>query len=238
MNHPRHKIHLLVLMVAFFVLLAISYAAWGARNIRGAAQNKWEPAIKEFEKWDAKNSFPKNCVLFVGSSSIRWWNTAVLFPEFPVINRGFGGAQISDINYYVKRIVIPYRPKVIIFYCGGNDLYSAKKSPEQVFSDYQRFVSTVQASLPKTRIVFMSIKPGPSGWSQRHLPDKVNSMIKTLSAKKRNLFYADVVTGMLNSKGVPDPKDYQNDGVHLTYRSDKKWAALLKPTLRKVYNLK
>ena len=37
--------------------------------------NKWENDIKAFEQWDAKNSFPKDAVLFAGSSSIRMWDT-------------------------------------------------------------------------------------------------------------------------------------------------------------------
>jgi lysophospholipase L1-like esterase len=200
------------------------------------AENQWEPAIKAFEAQDAKKPPPKDAVLFLGSSSIRWWRTDELFSAFPVINRGFGGAVISDIIYYVNRIVIPYKPKVIVFYCGGNDL--AKKTPEQVFEDFNSFYETVHKALPKTCIIFMSLKPGPASWDSRQLSYEVNNRVKTLSEIRENLFYVDVATGMLNKKGLPDPNDYQKDGVHLTYGADIKWAALLRPTLIKVYNLK
>jgi lysophospholipase L1-like esterase len=226
-----HKIHPLLCAGVLFVLLAFGCtASW--------AQNQWEPAIRAFEAQDAQKPPPRNAVLFIGSSSIRWWRTSELFSGFPVINRGFGGALISDINYYVKRIVIPYKPKVIVFYCGYNDLFVGKKSPEQVFNDFNSFVAAVHGSLPKTRIIFMSLTPGPSAWGSRQLLYEVNGKAKELSEKHENLFYADVATGMLNSKGVPDPNDYQEDGVHLTYKADIKWAALLRPTLKKVYNLK
>lgn len=33
--------------------------------------DRWEEAIRAFEDWDSKNSFPPDAVLFVGSSSIR-----------------------------------------------------------------------------------------------------------------------------------------------------------------------
>ncbi len=202
----------------------------------GLAENQWDPAIKAFEAQDAKRPPPKDAVLFIGSSSIRWWRTDQLFSGFPIINRGFGGATISDIIYYVNRIVIPYKPKVIVFYCGGNDL--AKKTPEQVFEDFNSFYETVHNALPKTRIIFMSLKPGPASWDSRQLCYEVNNSVKELSEKRENLFCVDVATGMLNDKGLPDPNDYQKDGVHLTYRADIKWAALLRPTLIKVYNLK
>jgi lysophospholipase L1-like esterase len=226
MTNVKYKIGFLFFAGVLFILPAVS-----------RAENQWEPSIKEFEAKDAKKLPPKNAVLFLGSSSIRWWRTSQLFPAFPVINRGFGGAQISDINYYLNRIVIPYKPKVIVFYCGGNDL-SAGKSPEQVFNDFNSFVESVHSSLPKTRIIYMSLKPGPAGWNSRQREYEVNNRVKALCEKLENLFYVDVATGMLNSQGVPDPNDYQKDGVHLTYGADIKWAALLRPTLIKVYNLK
>jgi len=62
--------------------------------------------IAAFEAWDRKNSPPKNAILFVGSSSIRMWQTAECFPDLAVIYRGFGGAQTSDVNHYADRIVV------------------------------------------------------------------------------------------------------------------------------------
>lgn len=227
MARVRYEIGLLFFAGVLFVLPGVS-----------RAENQWEPAIRAFESQDAKKPPPRNAVLFIGSSSIRWWRTSELFPEFPVINRGFGGSLITDINYYLKRIVIPYKPKVVVFYCGGNDLHVGGKSPEQVFNDFNSFVESVHSALPKTRIIFMSLKPGPDAWNSRQLEYEVNSRVKALCEKQENLFYVDVATGMLNSKGVPDPNDYQKDGVHLTYKADRKWAELLRPTLRKVYNLK
>jgi hypothetical protein len=71
--------------------------------------------IEAFIDYDAKNSFPKDAVLFVGSSSIRLWKTHQAFPKIPVINRGFGGAHISDVNYYYDSIVKKYQPKLVVF---------------------------------------------------------------------------------------------------------------------------
>ena len=201
-------------------------------------KNKWEESILEFEQWDAKNSAPEDAVLFIGSSSIRWWKTAQLFEEFPVINRGFGGAEISDINFFYRRIVLPYKPKMIVFYCGGNDLLSTGKTPQQVYKDYRKFVSMVKKTLPDTHLVFMSVKAGPVYQNQQTLQvlHVFNLMIEKYSQKEEKLYYLDASTGMLNEQGKPDPKDYQDDGVHLTYEGDKKWADLLKPKLIEIYN--
>ena len=94
--------------------------------------------INKFVQLDKQNTTPENAALFVGSSSIRMWKTQTSFPEYKVINRGFGGSQISDVNYYVDKIVLPYKPELIIFYCGDNDI-AAGKTPETVFNDFKKF---------------------------------------------------------------------------------------------------
>ncbi|MHC4116368.1 MAG: SGNH/GDSL hydrolase family protein, partial [Planctomycetota bacterium] len=119
---------------------------------------KWGAAIRQFEDWDSKNSFPSDAVLFVGSSSIKLWRTREYFSDLPVINRGFGGSQISEVNYFADRIVLPYAPRVIAFYAGDNDVAKGK-SANRVFEDYQKFVKTVHGKLPRTRIIFIAIKP-------------------------------------------------------------------------------
>src|SRR5262245_57010070 len=77
--------------------------------------------IQAFEASDKTNPPPQHGILFIGSSSIRLWKTlAADFPGRPVINRGFGGSQIIDSVNYFDRLVLPYHPKLIVFYAGGN----------------------------------------------------------------------------------------------------------------------
>ena len=64
--------------------------------------------INKFIEADAKQMPPQGAVLFIGSSSIRYWDTlAQDFPEIPVINRGFGGSLVYESTLYADRIVIP-----------------------------------------------------------------------------------------------------------------------------------
>ena len=81
---------------------------------------RFSKAIESFKNWDAKNFFPDQAVLFAGSSSIRLWKTQQSFPEVKVINRGFGGAHISDMLHYIDETVLKYKPRIIVFYCGDN----------------------------------------------------------------------------------------------------------------------
>ena len=60
-----------------------------------------------------------------------------------VLNRGFGGAQISHVIYHFEDIIKPYNPKAIVFFCGTNDL-TALNTPEETMNDFKKFLSLVR----------------------------------------------------------------------------------------------
>ena len=74
--------------------------------------------IREFKKQDSIRFPPKNAILFVGSSSFRFWqDVSNYFPGYTIINRGFGGSSLPDVIRYAEDIIVPYPPKPIMTYC-------------------------------------------------------------------------------------------------------------------------
>src|SRR5882762_482865 len=134
-----------------WLVIVFLAAVWPAIiQAPSSARNQWETEIKKFEESDRQNPPAKGAVLFLGSSSIRLWHSlAEDFPEIKVINRGFGGCEIADSTLYVDRILIPYQPKIVVFYAGDNDL-AGGKTPQQVLKDFKAFVSRVHLKLPET----------------------------------------------------------------------------------------
>jgi lysophospholipase L1-like esterase len=213
------------------ILLAICAWAGVARpqaDDEAARKSQWEKDIAAFEAWDAKNAWPRDAVLFVGSSSIRMWRTAESFPDLPVINRGFGGSQTADVVEFMDRIVIKYAPRLIVFYAGDNDI-SAGKSPQQVFRDYKAFVARVQEALPRTCIIYMAIKPSGSRWALWEKMAEANRLIKEYSVDDTRLFFVDGATPLLGAEGTPDEAFYVADQLHLSDAGYKVWTELLAP---------
>src|SRR5262249_8046236 len=115
---------------------------------------KWEKAIEAFEQQDRESPPPKHEIVFTGSSTIaRWKSMQADFPDYKVLNRGFGGSEILDCTHFADRAILPYEPRMVFLRCGGNDIHNGK-TPEQVFADFKDFVTTVHAKLPETEIVF------------------------------------------------------------------------------------
>jgi lysophospholipase L1-like esterase len=191
---------------------------------------QWTKTIRLCERWDSKNSFVSDAVLFVGSSSIRLWPTRECFEEFAVINRGFGGSQISDVNYFTKQIVLRYEPKVIVFYAGDNDV-AAGKSAQRVFDDYKKFEKLVHEKLPGARIIFISIKPSRSRWHLWSVMNEANMKIKDFSDKDSRLFYFDAATSLLDSGGKPNVEFFLDDNLHLNSKGYEVWTSLLRPII-------
>jgi lysophospholipase L1-like esterase len=214
------------------VCLAVALVHGTARADEKANKNedRWEPQIRAFEAQDRQKPPPKNAVLFVGSSSIRAWDLKKSFPGLPAVNRGFGGSQVADSVRYADRIVLPYQPKVVVFYAGDNDI-AAGKSPEQVAADYGAFVKRVHGALAQARIVYISIKPSPARWKLVDKMRRANGLIEAATKNDRRLAFVNVEKVMLGKDGKPRPELFKQDGLHLNDEGYKLWADLVRPHL-------
>src|SRR5947209_3332897 len=152
--------------LALAALLAFPFERAGLSAEAVHDFGKWEPEISAYEQMDRTNPPPKGALLFIGSSTIRMWaSLAQDFPQHKVINRGFGGSEIVDSTHFADRIIFPCHPRMVLLRAGGNDI-NAGKSPEQVFADFKEFVAAMQAKLPETDIVFISLCPSVARWRQ------------------------------------------------------------------------
>jgi lysophospholipase L1-like esterase len=193
---------------------------------------RFEPEIRAFEEADRANPPPRGGVVFVGSSSIKnWTNVGADFPGLPVLNRGFGGSTLADVVYYADKIVLPYRPRLIVLYAGDNDLAEGR-TPERILEDYRRFVRRVRPALPAARIAYVSIKPSPSRRAYMEGAREANARIRAEMAGNSLQSYVDVFTPMLNERGQPRPELFLADSLHMTPAGYLLWRRLLTPTVR------
>jgi lysophospholipase L1-like esterase len=187
--------------------------------------------ITAFEKWDHQNAVPRDAILFVGSSTIRMWQTADAFPDLPIINRGFGGSTIADVNLYADRIVFKYKPRTIVLYAGDNDI-AGGRSPDRVVSDFERFAKTVHDQLPETRLIYLAIKPSIARWQLWPKMQEVNSRIKAILAENPKFTYVDTAPALFGPDGQPDKANFREDGLHMSDQGYAAWNKLLVEKLK------
>lgn len=219
----------MLLRGALAPLLALTQLFFFARQ----AEPPFEADIRRFEAEDAKNPPAPGGIVFVGSSSIVRWKTLQNdFPGYNVINRGFGGSQISDSVRFADRIVTPYKPKMVVVFAGTNDIW-AGKTAETVFDDYKQFVGKVRIKLPKVPIVYISISPAPSRWSKIEEIKKANRLIQSYSRRGRNLVFVNTFLKMLDAKGGPRPELFVSDQLHMSPLGYEIWVTAVRPILPK-----
>jgi lysophospholipase L1-like esterase len=159
-----------------------------------------------------------------------WTTLARDFPEQRVINRGFGGSQIEDCTYYAERIVIPYKPRLVVLRAGGNDI-AAGKTPEQVRADFEAFAAKVRARLPGVRIAYMTINATPARWSAVQREQQANRLIRDWIAQGQNLDYIDTFAATQGGDGRPRADLFLKDGLHFNAEGYKILASLVRPHL-------
>jgi lysophospholipase L1-like esterase len=222
--------------------MAIEYLAWivllgasivtpiGAQEPSASNPDQWRDEMAAFAKLDADKTPPPGGVVFVGSSSIRLWDAAKSFPDLMVINRGFGGSQICDATHFADVVVVKYKPRLIVFYAGDNDINSGKRA-EQVHVDFRAFVAKIRQSLPETPIVYISVKPSIARWAQRETQREANRLIAADCEQDETLEFVDVWPAMLGENGEPRKDIFVDDGLHMNGKGYERWTELLRPVI-------
>ncbi len=192
---------------------------------------KWEKEIGAFEKQDKVKAPQHEGIVFVGSSTIRFWDLKKSFPELKAINRGFGGSQLADSVHFAPRIVLKYEPRIVVLYAGDNDL-AGHKTPEQVFADFQAFATLLHKELPRTKLVFLSIKPSIKRWSIWDQGQKANALIEACCKHDPQSVFVDLAPVILGRDGKPQAELFIKDGLHLNEKGYALVSAVLRPYLK------
>lgn len=227
---PLTKYIMMKKMLFFLLVVTTLYAPASAQT----APPFWEDIVA-FKKADAATPPPAASILFVGSSSFtRWTEVQKAFPGYPIINRGFGGSTLVDVIRYVYDVILPYRPKQVVIYCGENDLAASDTvSAAEVVNRFKTLYGMIRQNLPNTTIDFVSIKASPSRPYIATRLVAVNKAIKDFLKKEKKAAFIDVNTSMLDAAGKPRKELFVEDDLHLNAQGYAIWQRIIQPYLLK-----
>lgn len=214
-------------MIRFFVFLLALV------SLTSLAQTpRFEAEIQKFEETDRKTAPPARPVLFTGSSSIRLWdNLQSYFPDKTVLQRGFGGSDLTDVRHFADRIIVRYQPKQVVLYAGENDI-AAGASADQTYARFVDLFRYVRKRVPGIRFTFISIKPSPSRRKFCPVVTETNQRIRRFLKYRRNTDFVDIVPAMLGPNGQPIPELFRADSLHMTPKGYEIWGEVVRPFVK------
>jgi lysophospholipase L1-like esterase len=191
--------------------------------------------IAAFERQDSVQPPPQHAILFTGSSSFqKWKELATYFPNYTVINRGFGGSSLPDLTRYANKIIFPYHPRQIVIYCGDNDLASSDAvTSKVVYGRFRTLYKLIRSHSRKVNILYVSIKPSPSRRNLMPKMERANKLIRQFLAKHKNAGFVDVYHLMLNPAGQPTDDLFVGDKLHMNEKGYAIWQKAIQPYLIK-----
>jgi len=175
-------------------------------------------------------------ILFIGSSIWRLWSTVVQdMAPLPVYNRAFGGSQTPDMLRYFDALVVPHKPRIIVYYCGSNDV-NAGQSADAIAGRIHEFATRVGQSLPGTKMIFASINRSPDKEKRWDVVDAVNARVRDGFTKEfAFLSYVDLNPALFDAAGKARVDLYLPDLLHFKAPAYVAFTGIIKPVLSKAW---
>ncbi len=205
------------------------------KNNNSLGITRFEKEILDFEYLDKTEKYSQNALLFTGSSYIKRWSSIKqdLSPH-EIIHRGFGGSNISEMAYYIDRIMGKNQFQALVFYSGSNDITVSNqdKSPEQVLETFKYIVKKVRQQHPDTPIYYIAISPNERRWAVWDKIIEANNLFKTYCEQTPNLHFIETDSKLLGKDGKYQSNLYVNDKLHFNEQGYKIWAKIMNQALK------
>ena len=196
-------------------------------------------ALEQLRDYEEKEDY----LLFIGSSSIRRWNSieADMAP-YVVVKRGYGGARYYDLIHHVDRLVKnkSAAKAVIIFVAndisGPNDWDKIHQdlTPREVKTLFKAVAKKIHKQLgDETPIFVIETTPTPSRWHVWNQISTANDLIQEYTKKQANLNFISTRNEFYNKRGVPEGKYFVKDSLHLSEAGYDLWEEIIKDALNK-----
>jgi hypothetical protein len=226
-------------MHRYFILL-ISFALLSCSPIR-KYQNLpevriWEKDIQKFEQLDKSEKYPEDAILFAGSSSIRLWTTLENdMAPYHIIQRGYGGAKLSDFAVYANRIFDTHPCKAIVLFI-ANDITGTQqdKTPKEVAVLFRNVLGTIRKTHRATPVFWIEVTPTVSRWKVWPEIQKANALIKDICNKEKNSRFIETYSAFLNENGLPNDELFTEDKLHLNEKGYAVWTGIIKKEIDNV----
>ena len=158
---------LTVALAGVYVALALHGTAPGGWRLRTLVQSPAEIAeaarrahrAARLDRFAEERVEPGG-VLFIGSSTIEYFDLAAAFPGANVINRGIGDEDLTGLRERFAGTIDATACAAIVLYAGAVDFHRLGRPPEQIVEGVNELLDLASSSAPSARVLLLGILPG------------------------------------------------------------------------------
>jgi hypothetical protein len=197
---------------------------------------RYQAQIDAYLKADSLSPPAADGILFVGSSIFRQWSAlAEHMAPLPAFNRAFGGSRTAEVLHYMDRIVLPYRPRIVVYYCGSNDV-NGGEAADSVVRRIVEFHRRLHSALPESRMLFVSVLRAPQKRARWSVVDSINAQVRQYVAGAQRIEFIDANPALLDAAGEIRGALYRPDSLHYTPEAYVLFTSVIKPVLQRYWN--
>ena len=174
-------------------------------------------------------------VMLAGSSSIEFWESSKQDLE-PVVsfNHGIGGTTIEQWDTSLnQRLVYPYKPKMVVYYVGINNVINSKQSAATIWDNLQTFMNNTHANLPDTKVQYIMMNLIPGFRTYWDIINEVNANLVEYQKSNTWLTLINPGEALLKENGEPNAAYFRTDGLHLSHYGYVVWGDIIKQSIYK-----
>ena len=194
--------------------------------------SSYETKAKNYEaKYEDEESYH---VMLAGSSSIEFWETSKEDLD-PIVsyNHGIGGTTIENwTNKLNQRLVYPYKPKLVVYYVGINNVINSKQSSDIICGHLDKFFDETHKSMPNTKVIYILMNQLPGYSTYKNTIEAVNNHVRSYQASNSSwLTLTNPGQELLKPNGNPSAAYFRTDGLHLSYYGYTIWGGIIKQAI-------
>jgi len=176
-------------------------------------------------------------IVFTGSSIFQFWtHLREQMAPLPVLNRAIAGTVTQDMLNRMGQLVLPYQPRIVVYYCGSNDI-SAGEEAAGIIERTKRYIQVLHEKSPDTLFFYTSIQKAPEKRARWDVVEAVNREMERFSREARNVGYIDLNPVLFDKRNQIREDLFLPDELH--FRPDStaypEFAQIMKPILTKAW---
>ena len=148
-------------------------------------------------------------------------------------NHGIGGTTVEDWTEKLnQRLVYPYKPKMVVYYVGINNIVNAGKTADETIDALKTFFDKTHEDLPDTKVQYIMLNLVPGFPAKYAAIEAVNKAV--VEYQEENSDWLTLINPgekLLKENGEPNAAFFRIDGLHLTYYGYTIWGGIIKESI-------